>query len=99
MRYSWVGSVGQPGRQVACDKRRNLSCNEDLFIDGQVGGLIDPRGSRLTIGPNARVRANVNACAVVVQGKLEGDIQARDRVDLNESALVMGDIATQRISI
>jgi cytoskeletal protein CcmA (bactofilin family) len=36
---------------------------------------------------------------VVVQGKLEGNIQASDRVDLKQSAVVMGDIATHRISI
>src|SRR2546423_3417021 len=76
-----------------------LSCSEDLYIDGQVEGTIDPKGNRLTIGPNGRVKANVNACAVVVQGKLEGNIQASDRVDLKQSAVVTGDIATQRISI
>jgi cytoskeletal protein CcmA (bactofilin family) len=76
-----------------------LSCSEDLYIDGQVEGTIDPKGKRLTIGPNGRVKANVNACAVIVQGKLEGNIQASDRVDLKQSAVVMGDIATQRISI
>jgi cytoskeletal protein CcmA (bactofilin family) len=76
-----------------------LSCSEDLYIDGQVEGAIDPKGHRLTIGPNGRVKANVNACAVVVQGKLEGNIQASDRVDLKQSAVVVGDIATQRISI
>jgi len=76
-----------------------LSCSEDLYIDGQVEGTIDPRGNRLTIGPNGRVKANVNACVVVVEGKLEGSIQASDRVDLKQSAVVMGDIAAQRISI
>src|SRR6202022_286902 len=72
-----------------------LSCNEDLYIDGQVEGTIDPKGNRLTVGPNGRVKANVTACAVVVQA----NIQASDRVDLKQSAVVMGDIATQRISI
>ncbi len=76
-----------------------LSCGEDLYIDGQVEGTIDPKGNRLTIGPNGRVKANVTACAVVVQGKLEGNIQASDRVDLKQSAVVMADIATQHISI
>ena len=76
-----------------------LSCSEDLYIDGQVEGTINPKGNRLTIGPNGRVKANINACAVVVQGKLEGNIQASDRVDLKQSAVVKGDIATQRISI
>jgi cytoskeletal protein CcmA (bactofilin family) len=76
-----------------------LLCGEDLYIDGQVEGAIDPKGNRLTIGPHGRVKANVNASAVVVQGKLEGSIQASDRVDLKQSAVVTGDIATQRISI
>jgi len=34
-----------------------------------------------------------------VQGKLEGSIHASDRVDLKQSASVVGDITTQRISI
>lgn len=76
-----------------------LSCGEDLYIDGQVEGTIDPKGNRLTIGPHGRVKANVDASAVVVEGKLEGSIQASDRVDLKQSAVVTGDIATQRISI
>jgi len=48
-----------------------LSCGEDLYIDGQVEGTIDPKGNRLTIGPNGRVKANVTGCAMVVQGKKE----------------------------
>ena len=76
-----------------------VSCGEDLYIDGQVEGTVDPKGNRLTIGPNGRVKANVNAGVVVVEGKLEGNIQANDRVDLKQSAIVVGDVVTQRISI
>jgi cytoskeletal protein CcmA (bactofilin family) len=72
---------------------------EDLYIDGQVEGTIDPKGHRLTIGPNGRVKANVTSSAVVVQGKLEGNIQASDRVDLKQSAVAVDDIVTRRISI
>ncbi len=67
--------------------------------DGRVEGTIDPKGHRLTIGPNGRVKANITACAVVVQGKLDGNIQASDRVELKQSASVVGDIVTRRISI
>jgi cytoskeletal protein CcmA (bactofilin family) len=76
-----------------------LSCSEDLYIGGQVEGAIELKGNRLTVGPNGRVKGNVNARAAVVQGKLEGNIDASDRVDLKQSAVVVGDIATQRISI
>jgi cytoskeletal protein CcmA (bactofilin family) len=76
-----------------------LSCGEDLYIDGQVEGTIDPKGNRLTIGPHGRVKANVIACSVVVQGKLDGNVQASDLVNLKKSAVVTGDIAARRISI
>jgi cytoskeletal protein CcmA (bactofilin family) len=76
-----------------------VSCDGDLYIDGQVEGSVDPKGNRLTIGPEGRLKANVTARAVVVQGKLEGNIQASERVDLKQSAVVVGDIVTQRISI
>jgi len=92
-----AGEMTLIGKSVVI--KGQISCSEDLYIDGQVEGVIDPKGHRLTIGPNGRVKANVNACTVVVQGKLEGDIIASDRVDLRQSAIVMGNIATQRISI
>lgn len=76
-----------------------VSCDGDLYIDGQVEGSVDPRGNRLTIGPEGRLKANVIARAVVVRGRLEGNIQATERVDLKQSAYVVGDIVTQSISI
>ena len=76
-----------------------VSCEEDLYVEGEVEGTIDPKGYRLTIGPNGRVKANITARAVVVQGRLEGNVQASDRVDLKQSATMVGDIVTQRISI
>ena len=41
--------------------RGGLSGNEDLFIDGDVEGTVTLPESRLTIGPNARVKADVSA--------------------------------------
>lgn len=76
-----------------------VSCDGDLYIDGQVEGSVDPKGNCLTIGPDGRLKANVNARAVLVLGKLEGNIQASERVDLKQSAIVVGDIVTQSISI
>jgi len=76
-----------------------VSCDGDLYIDGQVEGSVDPKGNRLTIGPDGRLKANVTARAVVVRGRLEGNIQASERVDLKESAVVVGDIVTQSITI
>src|SRR5438552_16946165 len=76
-----------------------LSGSEDLYVDGQVEGSIELSGNRLIIGPHGQVRANVNAKGVIVQGKLEGNIRASERAELTKSAVVVGDIATQRVAI
>ena len=76
-----------------------LSGSEDLYVDGQVEGNIELAGNRLIIGPDGQVRANVSAKGVIVQGKLDGNIRASERAELTKSALVTGDIATQRVAI
>ena len=75
-----------------------LSGSEDLYLDGEVEGTIELSGNSLTIGPNGRVRAHTNAKDVVVHGKVNGNVRA-DRVELKKSALVTGDIVTQRVVI
>src|SRR6266852_6327874 len=76
-----------------------LSGSEDLYVDGQVEGSIELSGNKLIIGPHGQVRANVNAKGVIVQGKLEGNIHASERAELTKSAIAVGDIVTQRVSI
>src|SRR5512142_2253573 len=76
-----------------------LSGSEDLYLDGEVEGSIELRGHSLTIGPNGRVRANVHAKDVVIHGKVDGNVRGNERVELKKSAVLNGDIATQRIVI
>ncbi len=76
-----------------------LSGSEDLYLDGEVEGSIELRGHNLTIGPNGRVRANVQAKDVVIHGKVDGNVRGSDRVELKKSAVLNGDISTQRIVI
>jgi cytoskeletal protein CcmA (bactofilin family) len=91
------GEFAHIGKSVVI--KGELSGSEDLYIDGRVSGTIELRGNRLTIGPNGQIQANINAKGVVVQGKLEGSIQASDRVELRASAVMVGDVVTQRIAI
>jgi cytoskeletal protein CcmA (bactofilin family) len=76
-----------------------LSGSEDLYLDGEVEGNIDLRNHNLVIGPNGRVRANVHAKDVVVHGNVNGNVTGVDRVELKKSAVLNGDINTQRIVI
>lgn len=92
-----IGEFAHIGKSVVI--KGELSGSEDLYLDGQVEGSIFLKGNNLTVGPNGQVKANVDAKGVIVQGKLEGNLTATDRVELRKSAIVTGDIATQRIAI
>ena len=92
-----TGDFAHIGKSVII--KGELSGSEDLYIDGQVEGSIDLVGNQLFIGPNGQVKANISAKGVVVQGKLDGNIQASDRVQLQKSAIAVGDVTTRRIAI
>ena len=76
-------AVAHIGKSVVI--RGELSGSEDLYIDGQVEGTIELREHNLTVGPNGRVNANVNAKEVIVQGAVKGNIRAVDRVEIRKS--------------
>ena len=76
-----------------------LSGSEDIYVDGQVEGTIQLTGNSLTIGPNGRIRANITAKNVTVNGSVDGNIEAGERTDMRKSAVVKGDVRTRRIAI
>jgi cytoskeletal protein CcmA (bactofilin family) len=76
-----------------------VSGSESLYIDGKVEGAINLPGNRVTVGRNGQVAANITAREVVVLGKVRGNIQASDRVDIRSEGSLTGDVAAARISI
>ncbi len=91
------GEVATIGKSVVV--KGELSGSEDLVVDGEVEGSITLRGHSLTVGPNGRVRANVEARNVILHGRVDGNVHATERVDLRKSASLCGDISTARIAI
>jgi cytoskeletal protein CcmA (bactofilin family) len=92
-----TGDFAHIGKSVVI--KGELSGSEDLYIDGTVEGTIQLQGNNLVVGPNGHVHADVSAKVVVIQGKLEGNIQASERAELRKSAVIVGDIVTQRIAM
>lgn len=76
-----------------------LSGSEDLYLDGEVEGSIELKDHSLVVGPHGRVRAHINARDVTVHGKVDGNVKGTERVELKKSAVLTGDIFTQRIII
>ena len=76
-----------------------ISGSESLVIDGRIEGVVNLPGSRVTVGRNGQVNANVSAREIVVMGKVRGDVSATDRVDIRSEGSLTGDVSAARISI
>ncbi len=96
---------GSPaGNTVAClpatiEFTGRISGQADLRIDGKVEGPISLQGHRLMVGPTGQLNSEVTANEIVVQGKVTGNLRARDRIEIKNGGSVAGDIHTARISI
>jgi cytoskeletal protein CcmA (bactofilin family) len=70
----------------------------DLVVDGKIEGEINSDGN-LTVGENARIKAEIKTATVIVYGKVHGNLTATDRVELKASAEVVGDIKAKTLAI
>ena len=89
-----VVSIGK----LVCIKGE-LTGSEDMTVEGQFEGRIDLNDQVLTIGPNARVEAEVYAKVVIVLGKVIGNIKAADLVAIRSAGWVEGDIVAPRFAM
>jgi len=85
------------GRSVVI--KGEVSGSESLFIDGRIEGTVNFADSRVTVGRNGVVVANINAKEVVVMGTVTGNIRCTDRLDIRSEGSLTGDVVTPRICI
>jgi cytoskeletal protein CcmA (bactofilin family) len=76
-----------------------ITGSESLYVDGRVEGTINLPGNRVTIGRNGQVSANITAREIIVQGKLAGNVNASDRLDVRSEGSLTGDVVAARISV
>jgi cytoskeletal protein CcmA (bactofilin family) len=101
--YNPVKTTSAPIEQATIGRtlliKGELSGAEALYIDGRVEGKISLPDHRVTIGRNGSAQANITAREVVVMGKVNGNIDCSDRVDIRSEGSVTGDVTTMRISV
>jgi cytoskeletal protein CcmA (bactofilin family) len=85
------------GRSVVI--KGEVSGTESLYVDGRIEGSLNFAEHRVTIGRNGSVAANISAREVVILGKVQGNIQCTDRLDIRSEGALTGDVVTQRISV
>ena len=88
---AWIGkAVRVEGRIIGA---------EDLTIDGDVEGSIELGGHSLTIGQDARIKADLLAKTVTISGKVTGNVKAVEKVDLRSTGTVDGNITAPRFAM
>ncbi len=76
-----------------------LNGDEDLTIEGQFEGTLNLQAHCVTIGQHGQVKADITARQVVVSGKLNGKINARDKVEIRRTGSVTGDLTSAGVAI
>jgi cytoskeletal protein CcmA (bactofilin family) len=77
----------------------DITGTEDLLIDGSVEGLVELDDRKLTVGPTAKVTADINARDVVVYGFVKGNVHAKGRIEIKKDGSVIGNLTTAQIMI
>lgn len=84
---------------VSVSIKGEIRGSEDILVDGQVEGRIDVPEHMLTIGPNARVQADINAKTVIVFGSVIGTVIAEEKVEIRKTASVEGSLTCGCLSV
>ena len=99
-----AGEVSTERRQVAwigqgVTIEGTIKSDQDIRIDGHVQGTIEVGDQELVLGPGSDVKADVNARSVLVGGKLEGDVTVTERLQIQSTGVLLGDVVAPRLII
>ena len=97
-------SMSSAGRGVAAIGRSiringDLEGEEDLRIEGEVNGTVRLKNNAVTVGRDGKIRADVYAKSVAVEGSVEGDLFGAEQVAIRQSAEVKGNVTAPRVSL
>jgi cytoskeletal protein CcmA (bactofilin family) len=70
----------------------------DVVIEGEVQGTVSTAGT-LTVGSEARIKANVSAEEAVISGTIDGNLDVKKQAVLHASARLKGDLTAERITV
>jgi len=76
-----------------------LKGEEDLVVDGRIKGTVELKSHTLTVGSEGKLDAEVYAHTIFVEGTVNGDLYASERITIGNTARVQGNILSPRISL
>ena len=79
--------------------RGDLSGEEDIIVQGRVEGTISLQQNNVTVGKEGRIKANIRARSITVDGQVDGNLFGEEQVVVRRSGKVQGDISTNRVAL
>lgn len=92
-------SRGGEGAMIGAKVRVNgdIVSSEDLLVEGEVNGTITLPENELVVGTSGRVKANISAKTVRIEGEVNGDVEGNERVVICASGNVEGNLSSPRV--
>lgn len=76
----------------------NLKFSGELTLEGKLEGEVTTDGV-LHLGETGSVNGNLNVNSIVVRGKINGNVSAKDKVEIKSKAEVFGDVRAAKLVI
>jgi cytoskeletal protein CcmA (bactofilin family) len=77
----------------------DVSGDEDLVIQGQVEGKVLLKNHGITVGRNGQVRADLFGKTIAVDGTVQGNLYAEEKIVVRQSGNVRGNLQAPRICL
>ncbi len=79
--------------------RGDVSGEEDLIVQGQVEGTVTLRQNNVIVGKEGRIKANVYARVIEIEGQVEGDLHGDEQVVVRRSGNIRGNVVAPRVTL
>jgi cytoskeletal protein CcmA (bactofilin family) len=93
-----AGNIGKNVLNTDVEIKGNIKFAGELAFDGKLDGEIHTDGT-LNLGESAVVNGNINAQSVVVRGKVNGNITAKEKIEIKAKAEFFGDIRAAKLAV
>src|SRR6266850_5605556 len=75
-----------------------IKSSGSIRIDGKLEGELHCTGDAV-IGKTAQIKGNIVVTSATIEGAVQGNVTAKDRIEMKSSARVTGDIKAKRLSV
>jgi cytoskeletal protein CcmA (bactofilin family) len=76
-----------------------IKFGQAMRVDGRFEGELTSDNGELVVGKTGKVKATVKVKSAVVEGRVDGNIRASDKIELKQSAQIFGDLQAKTLVV